>query len=169
MNIYKIEKEYLEIADAIVENGGEVTPDQEQALALNKEDLSVKAIQYGYVIKNAEDDVARIDEEIKRLKSLQESQKKLIMRMKDTVANAMEMYNITEIKLDNMKIDFRRSTSVMIYDESQIPEEYKKSKVEVSISKVDIMIDLKANVKVPGAEIQEKQNIQFKKLKGSNE
>lgn len=161
-SIYNIEAEYLELANAIIENGGEITEEQEQALALNKETLEVKAVKYGYVIKQTEDEINSIDAEIKRLSDLKSVRANLITKLKDTVYKAMVMYDIEEIKLQNLKINFRKSTSVSIYDETKIPEQYKTVKEVTSISKKDIGDDLKKGIEVDGACLDHNKYIQFK-------
>jgi len=162
MNIYNIEKKYLELADAIIDQDGVPTPEQETALALNREELEIKAVNYGYVMKRAQDEADAIDQEIKRLYEMKQSRQKLISRIKETVAEAMILYDIEKIEMRNLKISFRASTSVEITDIMQIPDQYKREKIEVSISKAEIGKDLKAGVDVPGAYLSTNKNIQFK-------
>jgi len=162
MNIYNIEKKYLELADAIIDQDGVPTPEQETALALNREELEIKAVNYGYVMKRAQDEVDAIDQEIKRLYEMKQSRQKLISRIKETVAEAMILYDIEKIETRNLKISFRASTSVEITDIMQIPDQYKREKIEVSISKTEIGKDIKAGIDVPGAYLSTNKNIQFK-------
>lgn len=161
-SIYNIEKTYIDLVEQIIEAGGEITEEQEQALALNKETLEVKAVKYGYVIKTIDDDIASIDAEIARLSALKSVRSNLKEKLKDTVSQAMILYGIEEIKLQNLKINFRKSQSVSIYDETLIPEEYKVTKEVTSISKAEISKVLKAGGEVNGATLDTNQNIQFK-------
>lgn len=162
MNIYNIEKQYLELANAIIDQDGVPTPEQETALALNREELEVKAVNYGYVMKRAQDEIDAIDREIKRLSEMSQARKKLIDRIKEAVADAMILYDIEKIEMRNLKISFRASTSVEITGYSLIPDKYKREKIEVSISKTDIASDLKDGIDVPGAYLSKNKNIQFK-------
>lgn len=161
-SIYAIEKEYLELAESIIDNGGEVTEEQEQALALNKETLEVKSVKYGYVIKDIENDLVAIDSEISRLQALKTSRTNLISKLKDTVSQAMILYGIEEIKLQNLKINFRKSTSVSIVDEDKIPDHFKTTKEVTTISKKEIGDALKRGEEVEGAYLSNNRNIQFK-------
>lgn len=161
-SIYNIESQYLELAEAILDAGGEVTEEQEKALAINKEELQVKAVKYGYIIKDIEHDIDGIDAEIKRLSELKSVRSNLITRLKDTVHKAMIMYGIDEIQLQNLKINFRKSTYVSIYDETKIPDEYKTVKEVVSISKKDIGEALKKGFEVEGATLDHNLNLQIK-------
>lgn len=162
MNIYNIEKKYMDLADAIIDQDGVPTPEQETAMALNREELEIKAVNYGYVMKRAQDEADAIDQEIKRLYEMKQSRQKLISRIKETVADAMILYDIEKIEMRNLKISFRSSTSVEITDIKQIPDQYKREKIEVSISKIEIGNDLKAGIDVPGAYLSKNKNIQFK-------
>lgn len=161
-NIYGIEQEYLILAEQITEQGGEITAEQEQALALNKETLEVKAVKYGYIIKTVEDDILAIDREIKRLEELKKPKVNLIAKLENTVSQAMDLYGISEIKLQNLKIYFHPSTSADITDEKSIPAKYKKREVVIKIDKKAILADLRAEKKVKGAELKKNKTIKFK-------
>ncbi len=161
-SIYNIEQEYLLLAEEIIENGGEVTPEQEQALAINKETLEIKAVKYGYVKKQLEDDIDVIDKEIKRLEALKKPKQNLITKLEETVTTAMNLYGITEIKMQNLKISFHPSTAADIEDETLIPAKYKKKETIVKILKKEILADLRAGKKVKGASLKNNKTIQFK-------
>lgn len=161
-SIYNIEQQYRELAEQIIENGGEITPEQETALAINKESLEVKAVKYGYVIKEVEDDISAIDREIKRLEDLKKPKVNLIAKLEETVSNAMKTYGIEEIKLQNLKIYFHPSTSVDITDEKLIPAKYKKKETVVKIDKKAMLADLRAEKKIKGAELRKNSTIKFK-------
>ncbi len=161
-SIYNIQKEYVELVDSILENGGETSPEQELALMINKEEIEVKSAQYAFVVKDIEDDLVAIDAEIDRLKSMKKVKQNVIDRLKKVASEAMQMYGIEKISLPSIKISFRKSSSVNIFDEDAIPEEYKVKKEVVTISKTKIGDAIKAGIEVPGANIVHDQNIQFK-------
>jgi phage terminase small subunit len=111
-SLYNIEQEYLEIANQLED--GELSPELETALAINERELQGKAIAYAYVIKEAEDTVSIIDAEIKRLQGLKKDRaEQVTQKLKDTIQNAMELYGITEIKTETLKLNFRRSEGVV--------------------------------------------------------
>ena len=51
LSLYEIEKDHLQLVEQLIENGGELTPDIEAALALNEQNLTTKGTNYGFVIK----------------------------------------------------------------------------------------------------------------------
>lgn len=163
MNIFNIQREYLELAETIIEAGGEVTEETEQALAINKDSLQLKAVQYAMVIKEGDNNVSSIDKEIERLEALKTAVKNTNQRLKDTVHKAMELYGITEIKGSNLKLSFGKSKSLEILDEAAIPEKYKvKVPESYKIPKAPITAAIKAGEVVPGAWLKENKNLQIK-------
>ena len=69
-SLFNISAEYLELIENIEANGGEVTEEQIEALAINKSELNQKSIAYLEVIQDRESFISRIDEEVKRLNAL---------------------------------------------------------------------------------------------------
>jgi hypothetical protein len=162
LNIYQIEKEYLELANQLIESGGECSPELELQLTINQEQLEQKARGYGFVVKQMESDVSIIDAEIKRLGELKKARLKTIERLETTVSNAMQLYQINKLETPTLKISFRKSESVEIDDESAISFAYLKEKITYTIDKTAIKEAIKKGEVVAGARLQINQNIQIK-------
>jgi len=162
LNIYQIEKEYLEFANQLIESGGECTPELELQLTINQEQLEQKARGYGFVVKQMESDVSIIDAEIKRLGELKKARLKTIERLETTVSQAMQLYQINRLETPTLKISFRKSESVEIDDESAISFAYLKEKITYTIDKAMIKEAIKKGEVVAGARLQINQNIQIK-------
>lgn len=161
-NIYQIEKTYLELTNELIESGGELTPELETSLAINKTELENKAKNYGFVVKSLENDVSNIDEEIKRLNALKQSRNKTIDVLKDTVKNAMQLYGIEEIKTSTLKLSFRKSESVEV-DPSLLDFKYMAQKpITYAPDKAKIKEAIKAGEAVSGAWISVNMNLQIK-------
>jgi len=161
-SLYNIEQEYLEIANQLEE--GEVSEELEQALAINEKELQGKAIAYAYVIKESEDTVSVIDAEIKRLTALKKAEQNKATRLKETISNAMNLYGITEIKTETLKLNFRRSEGVICTDSSvAIPEELATVvPLVVKPNLTAIKAAIKEGVNVTGFEIEERYSLQIK-------
>lgn len=160
-NIYQIEKDYLSITDQLIESGGDLTPELEIALAINKVELENKARGYGFVIKSLENDVDNIDGEIKRLNALKTSRTKAIDVLKDTVKNAMNLYGIEEIKTATLKLSFRKSESVEL-DPSLLDFKWMNQKITYAPDKVKIKEAIKKGEAVSGAWLSINQHLQIK-------
>lgn len=161
-SLYNIEQEYLEIANQLED--GELSPELETALAINEKELQGKAVAYAYVIKEAEDTVSVIDAEIKRLQGLKKTEQNKVKRLKETISNAMELYGITEIKTDTLKLNFRRSERVICNDDNAklnddlvtvVPEVRKPNLTAIKKA-------IKTGEDVQGFEIQENYSLQIK-------
>ena len=161
-NIYQITGEYQNLVRILTENEGELTSELETALAINKDELQAKGINYAFVIKTIESEIDIIDAEIKRLQGLKKVRVNATDRLKDTLTKAMELYEIDELKTPIIKINFRKSESVEITDQTQLPPEYFMVKMEKVPMKIEIKKALKEGVEVPGAYLSINQNIQIK-------
>jgi hypothetical protein len=125
-SLFNITARAKQLALALEE--GELTQDLENELVINQNELQIKAENYGYVIKSLEGDVTIIDEEIKRLRGLKEAKTNAIERMKEAVVNAFQVYGITEVKSPTLKLSLRRSESVEVINQDQLPECFVKAK-----------------------------------------
>jgi hypothetical protein len=161
-NIYNITTEFLQLEAQLIENGGELTPELEQSLIINKDELQHKSIQYGYVIKSLSDNVDAIDAEIKRLQSIKKVNENAIDRLKDTLSSAMQLFGIPELKTPTLKINFRKSEQVIVHDVNSLPQMFKTIKVSEQPDKIKIKEAIKSGEDVIGCELITVQNIQIK-------
>ena len=79
-SLYEITREALELASLLETE--ELTPELEQMLVINQDQLQAKAGNYAKVIANIQSDVDAIDNEIKRLKAMKESKERAITRLR---------------------------------------------------------------------------------------
>lgn len=150
----------LECGEGIDTETGEIKPEIVNTLALTQQNLQTKAVDYGYVIKSFDDEIDIYDREIKRLQERKEYLKNTQNRLKQTLSNAMQEFNIVEIKGETLRLSFRESESVEITDESLLDEQYKRVKVEPD--KTAIKKALKNGEDVQGARLVKNQNLQIK-------
>jgi hypothetical protein len=106
-SLYQIEQEYLDLANQLEQD--ELTPEIEQALAINEAELQGKAVAYAYVIKQSEHDVQAIEDEIRRLQSLVKTENKKAEKLKTAISNAMQFYGIQKVETAMIKLSFRAS------------------------------------------------------------
>ena len=81
-SLYHIENEYLNIINQVENLDGELTPELENELTINQNELQGKSIAYLEVIATKESLNTRIDEEIKRLQALKKSNNNLVKNLK---------------------------------------------------------------------------------------
>lgn len=125
MNIWQIQQELLSIFDELEENGGELTEELEQQLAISQEDFRSKVESYTNVIKSVKADIAAIDEETKRLAALKKSKNTLIERLSKVIIDAVDMFGDTTktggkfFDYGTGKVSIRNSQKVVL-DEDKI-------------------------------------------------
>ena len=94
-NIFNIKQELLAIFDELEENGGELTPELEEALNIRQEEFRDKIKSYSNVVKMLENDIVDIKAEKARLNDLQKSKEKTIERLKKIMIDAVELFGDT--------------------------------------------------------------------------
>jgi hypothetical protein len=160
MNLYQITREALELAYLLETE--ELTPELEEMLVINQEQLQTKAGNYAKVIANIQSDSDAIDNEIKRLKEMKESKDRAINRLKDAVKNAMLISAIEKIESPLFKLSLRRSESIEVNVVEALPENYITRKVVLSADKLSIKEAIKRGETINGARIVENFNLQIK-------
>lgn len=159
-NIYQISTDMLALNDMLMDSGGELTPELEQALQITQAELETKAINYAWVIKANKAEIDTLDAEIKRLQAIKKSRENASNRLKEILKSVMVHFNIKKITSTTLNLVLSESTAVEITEEAAIPAEYKILKQEISKSQIGEA--LKEGVKVPGAQLVKNKNLQIK-------
>ena len=160
--LYQIEQEYLNIVQSIIDAGGEITEEQETALSISKEQLQNKGVCYGFIVKELEGNIDLIDLEIKRLNALKKPLVNSIDRLKNNLSNAMQMFEVTELKTPLLKINFRKSESVEVTDIDLLDTDFVKTTITKAADKIAIKEAIKAEIPVRGAVLLTNYNLQIK-------
>jgi hypothetical protein len=160
--IYQIEQNYLQIVNQLIDNEGEITDELSEALQITQDQLQNKAVNYSFVIKQIDSDIEQIEAEVKRLNQLKKVQQNVIDRLKSTLTQAMQIFEVDEIKTPLIKINFRKSESVEVDDVNALPNDFKTIKVVETADKVKIKEVLKSGLLIEGCRILTNQNIQIK-------
>ena len=162
VTLYQIEQNYLQIAEQLIDNGGEISPEIEQSLAITEEQLQNKSVAYSFVIKEMDGEVEIIDNEIKRLQAMKKARENASQRLKDNIKNAMDLFNIDEIKTPVVKINFRKSETVEVEDVNALHSDYKTVKIVETADKAAIKAALKMGANITGCRIETHRNLQIK-------
>jgi hypothetical protein len=162
MNIFNIQTEYQLLVNELIENGGEITPEIELALQINKDNFHSKSENFAYVTKQFDAEMDIIDNEIKRLQQARKSREKTIQRLKDTIELAMLTFDVNKIETPLIKISFRKSESVEVSDVNDLPNEFKVIKLTETADKLKIKDALKSGVFISGCSIKSNRNLQIR-------
>ena len=160
MNLYEItqEAQYL----AVLLETEELTPELEQALIINQDQLQAKAVNYAKVIFNYQAESDAIDQEIKRLKAMKESRDKKIEWLRESVKKAMLISGIEKVESPLFKISMRRSEAVEVDVVEALPNAFQNVKNVITADKVAIKEAIKRGENVLGARLVENFNLQIK-------
>ena len=162
MNIFNIQFEYQQLFNELIENGGEITPELELALQINKDNFHSKSENYAYITKQFDGEIDIIDNEIKRLQQAKKTREKAIDRLKDNIEHAMDLFEVDKIETPLIKISFRKSESVEVTDVNELPNEYKVIKLTETADKLKIKDAIKSGMFIEGCSIKTNRNLQIK-------
>lgn len=161
-SLYKIDKEFMALLEAIVEQEGEITPEQDEQLAINRYELKTKAVDYSMAILQLNAWVEMADKEAKRVTAIKNAYKKTSETLKQRITDAMERYDIKEVKDATIKVSLRKSVQTIIDDLDQVPKQYKTIKVETTPDKTAIKKAIQEGEFIEGAHLEEKNNLQIR-------
>ena len=160
--LYGITAELNGILAQLEELGGEITPELEQALAINEEQFVAKAEDYGHAILNLKGMAAAAKAEKERLAALQKFYENTQKRLTDALSNAMQVFGHDKVENATMRLSLRHTTATEVDDLDQVPAEFKTTKVEVVADKTAIKKAIQEGEDVPGAHLVENVSLQIK-------
>ena len=158
--LYNITQEQMRLNDAIEEAEGVLTPELEEALSINADNLRTKAEGYAATIMDAKARLRAIKEERDRLDKIAKSEQRKVDILSSRLSDALQLFGIGKLEVDKYRLSFRKSMQVTIDDADSVPEEYRT--VQVAFDKALIKTALSAGQEVPGASITEKMNLQIR-------
>ena len=161
-SLYKIDRELMALLEAIAEQEGEITPEQDEQLAINRYELETKAVDYSMAILQLNAWVEMADKEANRVTAIKNAYKKTSETLKQRITDAMERYDIKEVKDATIKVSLRKSVQTIIDDLDQVPKQYKTVKVETTPDKTAIKKAIQEGEIIEGAHLEEKNNLQIK-------
>lgn len=158
--LYTITEDQRLLNAMLEENGGELTPEIEEALRITEENFIAKAEAYGASISQFDAQAEACAAEIKRLQAYKKTCENSSRRMKERISEAMQSFNTPKVTAGTFRFSFRNSTAVVVDDEANIPDEYFKT--ERTLCKKELMDALKAGEYIAGATLETKRSLQMR-------
>ena len=143
--LYEISEDIINLIQQFEEAEGEMSEELSDSFEITKAELQQKAVAYYSVIQDNKANISIYDEEVKRLQAKKKS--------------AVDLFGDFEAGTHTFKT--RKSTSVYIENEKDIPAEYIKTKEVESIDKKLITQHLKDGEYIPGASLQTNLNLKI--------
>lgn len=157
MTLFELNKAIEEFELIIDEETGEVLNfDELDALKLAKEDKIESVCLW---VKNLDAEAEAIKAEEKALEARRKSKENLAERLRGYISYALKGETFETPKV---AVSYRKSTSVVIPDETVISDEYCDMRIVRKPNKTIIKNALKEGRAVHGAELVEKNNLQIK-------
>lgn len=159
-SLYKINENMLYLLSVIEANEGELTDEVLQQLEINNEELQTKSESYLAVIKNREALNTQIDDELKRLQAMKKANNNLVLRLKNSLLNAVNIFGEFETGL--VKFGTRKSTTVEVTGiVNDLPKEYKTVKVTEQPNKAEIKKSLQRGEQIEGCALITNYNLKI--------
>ena len=166
MNLYALTKDYQNAFNNLMDNidgdTGEVNPDALIKLDIADKAFEEKALNYAAFIRAIEGRKTELETEIDRMTAIKKKLDNLSERLRNSLSQACLTTGKTKLNGLHANIAFRKSEKVIIEDEQEIPDEYKKVKTTFTVDKTAIKYALKNGIPVSGARMEECENIQIK-------
>ncbi len=158
--LHSIKKDYLDLINEVEGMEGELTPEIEYKLKINKTELQSKAIAYHSIILSKDAFTMQIDNEIKRLQALKKRNVNLVSKLKNSLLSAVETFG--EFTIGTNTFGIRKSERVEVEDVNLLPKEYKTIKVTEQANKIEIKKALKQGKEINYTYIVEQYNLKIK-------
>lgn len=114
------------------------------------------------VIRYQEDDLTAITNEIERLTNIKKVMQKKNANFKEYIRYNMEKMGVNKIETPNGILSLRKSTRVIVEDNTKVPVAYQKTKIDVTVDKTAIKKDLQSGKEVAGAKLVEGYNLNIR-------
>lgn len=164
--LFQLTQEELNFLALMEENGGEVTDEILEDLAIRRENFQHKAEAYAKFILKLEGEADQAAAEIKRIQGLKKAKEAVATRLKDTLLQALQVFGqedkagVRRFETALCKLSTRRSQAVEVTDETVLPDACFVMKREVS--KMAIKKLLEEGADLEGAAIKENVSLQIR-------
>lgn len=171
LSLYELTERQQAIEDALIDNGGELTPELEALMEDTAEKMDDKIDGYRFIIRRLEAKAAAFKAEKERHATAQRVCENSVKRIKEHLTNTMIALGVKKYETQTTTVLLRSSKSVNYID--TILDEYAEKvqkfqdslpswiKCEISVSKTELKAALEKG-EVPGAMFEENNSVQIK-------
>jgi len=158
-SLWQLTQDELSFIALMEENGGELTDEIAEELAIRRDNFSHKAEAYAKFILKLESEADQAAAEIKRIQALKKAKENTVARLRESLLAALMVFTeedakgIRRYETPLAKLSTRKSQAVEVLDEQLIPADFWVIKKEVSKSTISQAI--KDGSEVPGAQMKD--------------
>lgn len=154
-SLVNIINEFSRLDSLLIESGGELTEELEQALALNEKNLQQKVDGYKLYIehlKTRAEYFKNLENEAKEARKMFENVED---KLKERIKHVMSFLNVNEIEGETFRFKLiEGKDKLVVKDEALVSDEYKREVVSLELDKEKLLHDLQSGLKIEGVEIQ---------------
>lgn len=163
LRLYEIADQYQFILrDLYDEETGEISENTIAKLQELGDSLETKCINITRIFKQIDAEREAIEKERKAMAAREKSLKNQVDRLKDYLLSNMERCEIKKIECPQFVISLQKNPpSVDTYDESVIPEEYKKVTISFDLQKMKEDIS-KKGIAIPGVRLLQRSSLRIR-------
>jgi hypothetical protein len=157
--LWQLTQDELSFIALMEENGGELTDEIAEELAIRRDNFQHKAQAYAKFILKLESEAEQAAAEIKRIQALKKAKENTVARLRESLLAALMVFTeedakgIRRYETPLAKLSTRKSQAVEVLDEQLIPADFWVIKKEVSKSTISQAI--KDGAEVPGAQMKD--------------
>ena len=122
--LFELTSEARAIEDALIENGGELTPELEIAMTDNREALVAKVESYGMFYRKFKYTASMVAEEIKRLQTMKKTAENAEKRLKERLEYNMRANDMTILEGGTTRVSFAKNPPTIEVDEEAMVAPY---------------------------------------------
>lgn len=159
-SLYNITAEHRYLCALLEESSGELTPEIEEALAINEEQLTVKAEAYAEMVNKYSNLAAIAKARKEQMAAAQAAAEKIAQRLKDRLRDAMVEFDTPKIESGVYRLSLRSTKSVVVDDEAVLPNAYRI--VKTTADKAAIRAAIESGEEVRGAHLQMNKSLIIK-------
>ena len=162
MKLYEIPEEYRKVLEGVQvdEETGEILGTD--ALVEFAGDLNETIKNTGLYLFELDSAAQQIDAQIKRLKARKDSMTRRAETLKNLMLDAMTSSGLKNVSDQLVTVYLRKSTATIVDNMELIPKDLLRVKVKTSPDLVAISKTIKSGIEVPGAHLEERQNVNIK-------
>ena len=162
MNLYEIEIEYRNTIEALIENGGAMSPEIEAQMAISLEMFVAKATAYAQIIKELQGEDDQLENIIAELQRKRKARQESINRLKERLLSAMQAFDRPKYKTLTFSMWIGESKSLKIINQNKIPAAYQQEVIEYKILGAELKKAIENGLDTDCAVIETKQNLQIR-------
>lgn len=146
--------DYQRLLALVIEAGGELTPEIEQELAVNSEQLAAKADRYDFIMGKLDSEETYWKAQAERYSRVARACANARERLRGAIKGAMQAMAVTEIVGENTNFKLTNCAPKLVLKQSELPAEYITETIVREPNKDKIKGALKEGASIPGAQLE---------------